>query len=165
MIRRSLCLLALLVTVLGGCASDGVEVSTAFDPLTPFPRQATWLWDRAASHIPDDPRFAQLDIEPLIQETASEALAARGYQQGQGSGHYKLSYQLAAFSWIGGTESRSIGTLSLTLVEAASGRRVWMGFVRADILVGLSREERKVRLRSALDRLLEKFPPTQRGDS
>jgi hypothetical protein len=52
----------------------------------------------------------------------------------------------------------------LWLVDAAAKRRVWMGYVRAEILVGLSREERVMRLRGAMARLLEKFPPAQRGD-
>ena len=38
-----------------------------------------------------------------------------------------------------------------------------MGYVRAEIFVGLSREERVTRLRGAMARLLEKFPPAQRG--
>jgi hypothetical protein len=39
-----------------------------------------------------------------------------------------------------------------------------MGYVRAEIHVGLSREERLARLRGAMARLLEKFPPAQRGE-
>ena len=57
-----------------------------------------------------------------------------------------------------------MGSLSFWLVELATKRRVWMGYVRADIRVGLTREERVKRMREALAQLLEKFPPSQRGD-
>jgi hypothetical protein len=48
-------------------------------------------------------------------------------------------------------------------VESASRRRVWSGFGRAEIHVGLTPEERRERLRRALARMLEDFPPAQRG--
>jgi hypothetical protein len=50
------------------------------------------------------------------------------------------------------------------LVETATDRRVWMGYGRAEVHVGLTREERLARLREAVARMLKKFPPTQRGD-
>jgi hypothetical protein len=37
-----------------------------------------------------------------------------------------------------------------------------MGYVRAEIYVGLSREERVARLRQAMAKLLSTFPPSQR---
>jgi hypothetical protein len=67
-------------------------------------------------------------------------------------------------SWYGPDNSTSLGSLSLWLADAATRRRVWMGYVRAEIFVGLSREERVTRMRGAMARLLEKFPPAQRGE-
>ena len=148
-----------------GCASDGVDVSTTFDPLTRFPAQATFLWDDAANRLPDDARFNQMDTDSLIREAANAEFAARGYRLATtGAANYRLSYDLTVHTWYGPDNSSSLGSLSLWLSEAASKRRVWMGYVRAEILVGLSREERMARMRGALARLLEKFPPAQRGD-
>ncbi len=39
----------ILAIVMLGCASDGIETSVAFDPLTQFPTQATFLWDSSSS--------------------------------------------------------------------------------------------------------------------
>jgi hypothetical protein len=58
--------------------------------------------------------------------------------------------------------AKAIGSVSLLMTEAGTGRRVWLGFGRAEIYVGLTREERKARLRNALDRMLAEFPPSGR---
>jgi hypothetical protein len=55
-----------------------------------------------------------------------------------------------------------VGSISLLLVEKASGRRVWLVFGQAEVHVGLSPEERRARLSDALTRMLAKFPPSQR---
>jgi len=148
-----------------GCASEGIDVSTTFDPLTRFPAQASYVWDEAASQLPDDPRINQMDTDSLIREAANAEFAARGYRLAtSGSANYRLSYDLAVHTWYGPDNSSSLGSLSLWLADASTKRRVWMGYVRAEVLVGLSREERLTRMRGAMARLLEKFPPAQRGD-
>jgi hypothetical protein len=153
----------LLLALSLGCASDPVDVSTTFDPLTPFPARATYKWDDAANKLPDDQRINQMETDSLIREAANAEFAARGYQLStSGSAHYKLSYDLAIHTWYQANNTSSLGSLSLWLVDAASGRRVWMGYVRAEIYVGLSREERVARLRKAMAKLLETFPPSQR---
>jgi hypothetical protein len=162
--RYALLLAALGLLQIGACASDGIDTSTTFDPLTPFPAEATYVWDQRASSLPRDPRIEQLDLSTLIREVANQEFAARGYRDaGSGASNYRLSYQLTVNTWIGADNSRSIGSLSLMLVDNASNRRVWVGFTRAEIHVGLSREERRERLRKAVTRMLEKFPPSQRG--
>jgi hypothetical protein len=165
--NRSLPLLAsLLVALLGlACASDGIDVSTTYDPLVRFPRQALYVWDDAANKTPDDSRLDPAEIDSIVKEAANAELAARGYRLATGdAANYRLSYDLTVHTWLGPDNSRSLGSLSLWLADAASKRRVWMGYVRAELHVGLSRPERVARLREALKKLLEKFPPTQRGE-
>jgi hypothetical protein len=154
-----------LAALASGCASDGVDVSTTFDPLTRFPTQATYVWDEAANSLPDDPRFNQMDTGALIEEAANAELAKRGYRLStSGSANYKLSYDLTVHTWYGPDNSSSVASLSLWLTEIATKRRVWMGYVRAEIYVGLSREERLARMQGAMARVLGNFPPPQRGD-
>jgi len=149
---------------LAGCASDGIEVSTTYDPLTSFPAQASYAWDDRANKLPSDPRIAELDLDPLVKAAAEDEFAARGYRAvASGTPDYRLSYELVVHTWIGVDNSRSVGSLSLLLVEADTGRRVWLGFGRAEVHVGLTRAERTKRLRDALANMLEKFPPAQRG--
>ena len=165
--RRHHRLLALVLLLavglpLVGCASDGIETSTTFDPLHPFPAQATFSWDERANRLPKDPRIQQLDLAPLIVEAANAEFSARGYTPVESAANYRLSFDLAVHSWIGADNSRSIGSLSLILIEQGSNHRVWLGYARADVHVGLSVEERRERMRRAVTRMLVSFPPSQR---
>jgi hypothetical protein len=156
-------LAALLALGLAGCASDDVGVSTTFDPLTRFPAAATYAWDDTARLLPEDPRVDGPAVDALVKEVADQEFAARGYRAAAPPANYLLSYQYAVHTWTGPDASKAIGSLSLQLVESASRRRVWSGFGRAEIHVGLTPEERRERLRAALTRMLKDFPPSQRG--
>ncbi len=152
----------ILAIVMIGCASDGVETSAAFDPLTQFPAQATFSWDSSSNKLPTDDRIVALDLGPVIEAAAEAEFAARGYTLSTSdSANYLMSYQVATHSWIGADNSRAVGSLSLLLVEAKSGRRVWLGIGRAEMNVGLSNEERLAGMRVALAKMLKEFPPNQ----
>jgi hypothetical protein len=91
-----------------------------------------------------------------------DAFGARGYRVASGGpADYALHYQVAVNTRVGATTA-AVGSLWLNLVEVPGKRRVWIGFAKADVYVGLTREERKARLREALDRMLAGFPPSQR---
>jgi hypothetical protein len=157
--------LAAALFALAGCASrDAIPVSTTHDPLARFPATATYAWDEAAISLPEDPEIDRAGTDALFREVANEAFAARGYRLAPAPTNYELSYHYVVNTRIGPDISKAVGSVSLLLVESASGRRVWLGFGRAEIHVGLSREERKARLRDALDRMLEDFPPSQRPE-
>lgn len=160
--RRSLILLAALgAAALTGCASDDLQTSFIHDPLSPFPAQATFSWDASANKLPAYERIEALDLDPLIREAANQEFALRGYRVATGGTDYRLSYQVAVHTWIGPDNSKSIGTLSLLLVDTKLDRRVWLGYARAEMHVGASREERLEGLRVAIGKMLEKFPPNQ----
>jgi hypothetical protein len=161
--RNILALSSALAAMLVACASD-IDVSTTVDPLASFPAQATYVWDEAASKLPNDPRIRELDPDSLIREAANAELAARGYRLSSGGpANYRLAYDFAVHTWHGPDNSSSVGSLSLWLSDAAK-RRVWMGYARAELHVGLSHEERVARVREAIARMLHDFPPKQRGD-
>jgi hypothetical protein len=163
--RYGIALLVFFVLLHSGCASDGIETSTTFDPLTAFPAQATYVWDDRASQFPDDARLQGLNLKATIKDLANEEFAKRGYRQASTSSpDYRLSSQLVVHSWIGVDNSLSLGSLSLLLVEADTNRRVWLGFARAEVHVGLSDAERRARLREGFAAMLEEFPPAQRGE-
>jgi hypothetical protein len=163
--HRYLNALLLLVILFGaGCSSNRIETSTTFDPLTNFPAEATFLWDDRANRFPKDERLQALNLESTIKGLANEEFAKRGYRLASSSkANYHLSCQLVVNTWIGADNSTSLGSLSLLLVEANTNRRVWLGFARAEVHVGLSDAERQARLREAIATMLEKFPPAQRG--
>jgi hypothetical protein len=159
--RSSLPWAAVLFTLFA-CASDDIPVSTNYDPLVRFPTQATYVWDEAANSLPDDPAIDRAATDALLRDVANEAFAARGYRgvESGAAANYRLSYQYVVHTYIGPDVSRAMGSLSLLLTDHASRRRVWMGFGRAEIDMGLSPEERRARLADALARMLAKFPPS-----
>ena len=155
--------LVLSAVLLAGCATrDDVSVTHAYDPLVRFPAEATYSWNVAASSLPDDPALDRGEIDALLKDVANEAFAARGYRVAPPPAPYELSYHYVVNTRIAADRSKSVGSLSLQLAESASGRRVWVGFGRAEIYVGLTPEERRARLRDAFERMLADFPPTQR---
>ena len=75
--------------------------------------------------------------------------------------NYLLSYEVGFNTWISQTTARAIGTLSVLMRDATNDRRVWLGFVRMQIDMSLTAEQRNERLRQNIRRMLEKFPPSQ----
>ena len=152
-----------LLALLACASDDAIPVSSNYDPLERFPAQATFVWDAAACSLPDSPAIDPKTTDALLKDVANQAFGARGYRVVErGPANYRLSYQYAIHSFKGVEVSKAVGTVSLLLLENSSGRRVWMGFGQAEVHVGLSPEERRIRLSDALNRMLEKFPPSQR---
>ncbi len=148
-----------------GCAKPAFDVSAVFDPLATFPAEATVSWDDKANHPPDNPEVQAHDYDRLLKQISNEEFAKRGYTVVEpGAADYLLSYELTIHRWISAEKTRATGTLSLSLVDTKTGNRVWLGYGRAQVLVGLSEEERSKRLRLILVKMLKEFPPNQRGD-
>jgi hypothetical protein len=160
--RRAVLLAIAAVLALLACAGDKIPVSTNFDPLVRFPAAATFVWDEAASTLPKDPAIDPAATEALIKDVVNEAFAARNYRAVERDANYRLSYQYFVNEYFGPDTSRAVGSLSLFLAEAGSGRRVWAGFGRAEIHPGLTPEERRKRLGEAMHHMLKDFPPSQR---
>ena len=154
-------LFAALIALVACASSDKIPVSTNFDPLYPFPARSTYAWDEAANIFPNNPDIDRKEMDALLKDVANEAFAAHGYRVTTGPADYRLSYQFSVVSRRG-VESVAVGSLSLLLTEAKSGRRVWTGFGQAEMFVGLKPEERRARLRDAMERMLQNFPPNQR---
>ena len=166
MVSRSLARFLFLAAGLPllACASDdAIPVSSSHDPLYRFPAQASYAWDDDASSMPDSPGIDRETTEALFKQVAEDAFAARGYRASASPGaDYRLSYQYVINTRTGPDESIAVGSLSLMLAERATRRRIWSGFGQAEIYLGLSPEERRARLRDAMDRMLQFFPPSQR---
>lgn len=153
------------ILIVSGCAKPAAyDVSSVFDPLAIFPANGTFAWNDQANHLPDNPELQSLDFDRLLKQVSNEEFGKRGYTNvAVGSPNYWLSYELTIHRWISVEKTLATGTLSLNLVDAKTNNRVWLGFGRAEVLVGLSEEERVERLRLILAEILQKFPPSQRG--
>ena len=60
--QKQLLLLSASAILMAACASGGVQVSSTWDPLAPFPKQATYAWDDAASKLPPDASLQSLGL-------------------------------------------------------------------------------------------------------
>ena len=144
-----------------GCAET---VGSTHDPLAIFPARATWVWDEAANRMPPDERLRILNIDAIIRDTTAEGLAARGYTQAPAGSPapYLLSYEVGIGRLISKTSASAVGTLSLSLVESESKRRVWVGFIKVDVDTSRTEAQRRERLQGEMQKMLEDFPPSQR---
>lgn len=157
--------LVVLLLVSVGCASnkDQVAVSSHYDPLAAFPTHARYVWDVRRNSLPEDPRLRTKSNDQLLRSTVDQEFMKRGYRPvDTGPYEYKLSYQFAAYNFFSAEVSRTTGTISLELVEAESGRRVWTGYAEAQLFVGSTQEQSRKRLGEGIARMLANFPPTQR---
>ncbi len=151
-----------LVLLSAACASGGIPVNSTHDPLARFPAQATFSWDVAANKLPEASLLGGLEPGPLIEQIAEEAFTARGYRRAVSAApDYRLSYELAVHRFIGVEESHATASLSFLLSEASTGRRVWLGWGRAEFFVDAALEQRRERMRDAMQRMLADFPPIQ----
>lgn len=156
-----------LILMAMGCAKPAFDTSAISDPLAFFPTEATFAWNDQANHLPDNPELQPLEYDRLIKQVANAEFAKRGYTNSAtdaADADYGLSYELTVHRWISAENTRATGTLSLTLVDTKSNNRVWLGFGRAQVFIGLNEEERVERLRGILAEILAGFPPNQRGE-
>jgi hypothetical protein len=138
-------------------------VGSTHDPLERFPGAATWSWDEQANKMPDDPRIESLDADAIIREVAAEEFARRGYTEVErDTGDVWLHSELGVATWMSQTSATGIGSLSLTLVEAASGRGVWVGS-GGPTPTSLSTARSVCALSQGDTELLKTFPPGQPG--
>ncbi len=150
--------LVLLLAYVAGCATENdVGVSTSFDPLVRFPRQATFAWDEEASSC-------DLGVEHILREAANAEFRVRGYRpvDSRENPDFHLSYQCNVRTYHRSDAPEAIGSIWLLMSEAETEQRVWSGFGEAPIYVGLTEAERRERMRAALARMLQDFPPTGR---
>ena len=142
-----------------GCG--GTKVGSTHDPLVVFPAEATWAWDEADNRLPNAEIVRTLDLDSVIREAATAAFAERGYVEASSGApaQYLLSYDVGLGEVITQTSSRAVGSVSLHLVEARTGHRVWVGFVRTDVDVSRTDAERRSWMRERMRTMLKDFPP------
>jgi hypothetical protein len=160
-LRRTLW--ALLLIALASCASD-VAIETSYDPLAVFPSQGTFAWDEDANKISD--KLSQLGLADLLPPAVESALGDRGWRKTTpDTAHLLVSYHVGVSITIWAAEpgddehSRAMGSISVELTDPESKRRLWVGFIQAEVHPSLSQQERTARIDDAMERLFKEFPP------
>ena len=145
-----------------GCATPDADTGATYDPLTVFPSNALWVWNDARIKLPNDDRIDNEALDRNVRAAIAAEFGARGYSEAKESKvHYILSYEVSVHTWMSQTQARAFGSLSVLMTEAASGRRVWLGFMRMQIDMSLTPDQRSERLRNNVALMLENFPPAQ----
>lgn len=142
-----------------GCG--GPKVGSTHDPLVVFPAEATWEWDESENRLPNDEIVRTIDLDSVIREAATAAFAERKYVETSSGvpAQYLLSYDVGLGEVITQTSARAVGSVSLRLVEARSGHRVWVGFIRTDVDLSRTDAERRRWMRERMRTMLKDFPP------
>lgn len=155
-----------VLAFLFACASNDAErVGSRYDPLLAFPAEATWSWDEAANELPQNERLRtraeDVQFEPLLREVVEQELAERGYRAVPADQpvNYRLSYRMSGSTRLRPEEYVAVYSVSLLLVEAASKRGAWQGWMSAEVVDNPTPEERRARLVKKVEKMLAEFPP------
>jgi hypothetical protein len=141
-----------------------MSIGTAYDPLAVFPREGTYAWAEGANFISE--QVAHLGLAELLPPAVEGALADRGWRKAAPeAADLLVSYQVGVTVIVqvatpdSKERSQATGSLSVTLVEPKEKRRLWVGFIEAEVNPSLSQEDRRERIEAALESLFEEFPP------
>jgi len=158
--RITLILAVLLLLSASGCGRK--RVGATYDPFVIFPATAQWAWDEGMNRLPTDPSTVELNLRAVVRDVITEGLAKRGYTMAPEDGKvdFLVHYQVGFGKRIGPDSVKGFGSLSLTLVDVSSNRDAWVGFIKTEVALALSEQDRRRRLQKRVDKMLRKFPPS-----
>jgi len=159
--ERSTLILAVIVLLgASGCAS---KTGATYDPFAIFPATAQWTWNDALNSFPKDPSLDTLNIQSMVREVITESLAAHGYTLAPAGGKvdFRAHYQFGLGQVVNQDSVKAYASLSLTLVDAKTGRSAWVGFIKTDADIATPEAERRKRMREKMNEMLKDFPPNQ----
>ena len=176
---RALVAIAALSLTLAACVNDGLEIEQ--DPAFDASRIRTWEWVRNASPVDtSDPRLASDALHASIREAIRRSLVARGLREVEKDGDVEVAYRVGIDAQRR-VESETItrpvgddvfvgppkvevtdeeqGRLTIVLSAPETAEVVWRGRVRVELEHDLPAEERTLRIRDAVDRILGELAP------
>ncbi len=171
-----------IVLAVAACAS--IDVSWDWNPSTDFSRLQAWAWLPQPRLLAADPRVDGSLLDARVRAAVEAELGARGLPRVQPAYadflvayHVALERKLVATTiddYYGGVGYRhwsrpgysqtyvrefEVGTLMLDVLDARSRELVWRGTAQAEIVTNATPEQRDARVREAVHRMLERFPP------
>ena len=177
----------LLLLLAAGCAAPVLDVKTAADPMVDFSALRSYGWEEGRVEDDRTTTLDESRADAVIREAVDEELAAKGFAlRKEGSPDFRIRYRLAVktledrvelaaqegasrpyASWKyrqgeGRTEVVNRwrqGTLVLQVLNGADGRILWEGSARAE--AGREPDPGRAwkKIRTAVRRILESFPP------
>lgn len=173
-----------LALAVAGCAS--IYVSSDWDPQADFGHLHAWAWFPQARLTSGDPRLDSGLLDLRIRAAVEAELGARGFTSAEPvSADFLVAYHVALdrklqattiddyygsagfrhWSGPGYTQTYvsevEVGTLMLDVLDARSHELIWRGTAQAEVIADATPEEREARVREAVRRMLERFPPAK----
>lgn len=178
--RRINCLaIIVLLGMTAGCAT--MRVVTDYDTSANFGDLKTYGWLERPRLGASDPRIDNTLLESRVRNAVDEVLAAKGYRKKEsGKRDFLVGYHAAIrtrmdvysmndyygyrYGW--GWRSTDfhvyqyeVGSLILDVVDGETKNLLWRGSAQAKVDRRATPEQREERIREAVGKLLERFPP------
>jgi len=174
-------LLVLPLAALVGCS--GIRIDTDYDPAADFSTLKTWAWVPASARRGGDPRIVNDLVDARIRAAVEAGLASRGYRKVSSGSDFVVTYHAGLerkiqvdrlygsggyypyrdWHYYGGGETvvreYDEGTLLLDVIDAKQKTLVWRGSARAVVDEAATPEQREAKIRAAVEKMLDRFPP------
>jgi len=180
---RAALAIALAVAAGPGCASlnaPRLSVETDWDPRAPFAALSSWDWLPAPPASGDFGRLSAPVVDARARAAVAAELAARGFPRAPSAPTFWV-HPLATIEDVVAVEAQAYydqvppwmrdalrdthviegqrGVLVVDLIDPATRLPFWRGVVSGAVDPSASPAAREQRLREAVRRLLERFPP------
>ena len=162
------------------CACSGITVDMDYDREARFEDLKTYAWLKPRAT--GNPRIDNRLVELRIMEAVNERLQARGYERvSKDEADFLVLYHAAlglqtgrntvhdpgpySYSWrVSSTHSTIVrqmdrGSLLLDFVNPKTRHLIWRGTAEAKLVHGAAPDDGGKRIRSAVDKMLKRFPP------
>jgi hypothetical protein len=172
-----------LVLLPGVAACSGISVTDDFDTQADFAKLRTYAWHAAPAGAPSVDSLTQQRIVRAVDD----ALEAKGFRKAEsGTPDFKVHAMASVtqriqtqpvtvgvgyawrYGYVAAGEGVEItaydeGTLIIDVISPANTQNlVWRGTARAAVQRDRTPEEREARIREAVFKVIERFPPTRK---
>ena len=174
-LARAACVAVIVAAFLGGCST--IQVTTEYDRSARFDGLSSYAWAPQSETERTDPLLIGTPLDSRIRTAVDVELAKRGYRPVAGGTpdflvayHAALARKIDLSSMRRGagrrvgyadpmTRTYDEGTLLIDVLEPGSQRLLWRGVGRAEVHRISDPAKREQRLREAVAKILERFPP------
>lgn len=169
---------AALLLLVAACSSLSVSSDYDRSMLASFPAYETYSWlEQEGDFVVDGTRVSDDIVAGRIRSAVDDELARKGYRLDiSGTPDFLVGYHVAlqgkmdvttvddyyGYGWRGtdtDVYEYTEGTLVLDFIDAGKEALVWRGTAQAEVKQDQSPEKREERIRAAVHKILERFPP------
>lgn len=172
----------LVIALALGACSKGLVVRSDFDEDADFAQLKSWDWIPGGAAESEDRRLNDPKVRERIERVIEGAFVGRGYSRDPASPDFHVNYyvilgeeiserRIGNFAeyenytvfvpgWTSTyTDVYETGTVIVDVLDIREQRLVWRGSVQAEINPQAGPRENEPKIKKALTKLLERFPP------